>query len=120
MRRERRKLSRRHPPAAWSLRRRDSIRRPHVPPRSTAVRSQRPFFPFRKRRLSFFYPSVLMLSGLVGMIHAKMLRDQLFGDFGRVTRKDAAAGIENDGLVGNFERELQVLFDQKNGLAFFL
>src|SRR5579864_2727630 len=57
---------------------------------------------------------------LVGMIHAQMLRDQLFVDPGRIARKDAASGIENDGLVGNLERQLPVLLDQNDRLAFLL
>src|ERR1700678_4059408 len=60
------------------------------------------------------------VSSLVGMIHAEMLCDQLFGDLGRIARKDAASGVENDGLVGHFQRQFPVLFDQNDGLAFFL
>src|SRR5271168_674374 len=37
------------------------------------------------------------VSGSVGMIHAEMLRDQLFGNFARRAHEDTTPGVENDG-----------------------
>ena len=54
--------------------------------------------------------------------HAEILRDQFFivGNLGGIACKHAAPGIEDDCLIGHLERQLQVLFDQDDGLSFLL
>ena len=57
-----------------------------------------------------------------GIAYAKMLRDQLLvvQNLARLAGKDAASGVENDGVVGDIERQLPVLLDQHDGLALIL
>ena len=51
------------------------------------------------------------------MKNAKILRNQglIFLHVSGLAGKRAAAGIEDDCLIGNFERELEVLLDQHDG-----
>ena len=52
----------------------------------------------------------------------KILCDQLFiiQNIGRFACEDAASGVKDDGLIGDFERQLKILLDQNDGLSLVL
>ena len=60
--------------------------------------------------------------GLVSMENAEILRNQLLivQNVTGAPGEHAAPGVENHGLIRNIERQLEVLFDQHDGLAFLL
>src|ERR1700682_4878053 len=57
-----------------------------------------------------------------GMKDAEILRDQLFivQDVAGRPSEYAASGVEDDSPIRNIERQLEVLFDQNDGLSFLL
>ena len=70
----------------------------------------------------FILTSTQMSNCSMRVKHAEILRHQLLvvQDFAGAAGEDAAPGIEDHHLIGNIERELDILLDQHDGLAFFL
>src|ERR1700758_1068609 len=85
-----------------------------------------PIRPVPHTPIFIFLPSMGGLRGwivsLVRAKHAEILCDQRFvvQDIVGFAGEDTASGVEDDRLVRDVERQLAVLFDQNDGLSFFL
>src|SRR5262249_1833286 len=64
----------------------------------------------------------LLLPGLIRVIDTEILRDQffIFQQLACAAGNHAAPGVEDDRLIGNVERQLEILLDQNDRLSFRL
>src|SRR4030081_3540081 len=67
-------------------------------------------------------PTQEWIVSLLGMKDAEILFDQLFiiQNVAGATGEHAASGVEDDRLIRNVERQLEILFDENDGLPFLL
>ena len=72
--------------------------------------------------MTFGTRSSLLFPCLMSVDDAEILRDQLFivQNVTGIADEHTASGVEDDRLVRNVERQLEILLDQNDGLSFFL